>query len=401
MALYVSRIRPGLLLGRLSGVVETQKALVVGGGCVRMPVACLTATYGGKFDYPAPFDYENKRYWWYRKLFEQTADRFNDNSKVVVVEGNIGIGKTEFAKRLAKEFDLKFFPPTHEIECWTANTYKMDIRCVDPLLPPNAKSYDLRKFYSDPHPENCYIGRLQLVWYEMKFYAYLKALQHLLSTGQGVVLVRSVYSDSVFVDALHSMGWISSNFLKYYDLVRSNSICDLYRPHLHIYLDAPIDVIRERINKRNDPIEVGSRNLTDDYLRAIEKVYQQKYLPKMRASGEVVEIDWSEIADDNDMDAIAEELQMIRLEGEDNDDPKFSDWAREDSEDWTLFRQRLDKPVTKFFDCFDRGAPWDCPELLLSYEDKLAVANLAENHPAFKYEAGWAPEFGHSTLLKM
>ena len=35
---------------------------------------------------------------------------------------------------------------------------------------------------------------------------------------------------------------------------------------------------------------------------------------------------------------IAEELQLVKLEGEDNDDPKFTDWSRQDEDDWSKFR---------------------------------------------------------------
>jgi len=38
---------------------------------------------------------------------------------------------------------------------------------------------------------------------------------------------------------------------KYYMKCLENTICELFAPHLHIYLDAPVNVLRERINKRN------------------------------------------------------------------------------------------------------------------------------------------------------
>jgi len=37
----------------------------------------------------------------------------------------------------------------------------------------------------------------------------------------------------------------------YYLQCRENTICEVFAPHLHIYLDAPVKVLRERINKRN------------------------------------------------------------------------------------------------------------------------------------------------------
>jgi NADH dehydrogenase (ubiquinone) 1 alpha subcomplex subunit 10 len=397
MALNVGRGSVGLLR-RLPCVFEGQPVLLVCGGTGRLPVATLRATYGEKYPYPKPFPYERKKYNWLSTFLDKTMDRFNENTKVVVVEGNIGVGKTEFAKRLAKEFDMKFFPPTSEKSCFLHKEYNYDLRGLDPLLPPTARTYDLKKFYMDPHPERGIVGRLQLQWYEEKFYDYLLALKHLLSTGQGVVLVRSVYSDSVFVDALRAMGWVSANFVRHYNMIRSNSICDLYHPHLTIYLDAPLNVIRQRLSKDN-PDVANYRNLSDEFLKTIDRVYQQRFLPKMRETGEVVEIDWSEIANQADMDVIAEELQLVKLDAEDNEDVKFSDWSRQDEDDWIKFRLFLEDDQAQV-GYFVRPVPWDCPEVMLSLDDRLAMTQLVQNHPIFKHAAGWSPELGHSTLLK-
>jgi len=104
--------------------------------------------------------------------------------QVVVVDGNIAAGKTQFAKRLAERFDLKFFPPTREKQLFLLeNGYNYDTRGFDSLLPEALQSYDLEKFYSDPHPEHGRVGKLQLMWYREKFMDYLLALRHLVNTG--------------------------------------------------------------------------------------------------------------------------------------------------------------------------------------------------------------------------
>jgi hypothetical protein len=135
-------------------------------------------------------------------------------------------------------------------------------------------------------------------------------------------------------------------------------------------------------------------------LTAIENAFQQRFLPKMRQSGEVVEIDWTQIATKNDMDAIAEELQLLKLEGEDNDDVKFADWSRESEDDWTMFRQFCESQKAQHA-LFVRPLPWECPEIMLSLDDRMYITKLGEMHPVLKYAAGWAPELGHQTLLKL
>ena len=102
----------------------------------------------------------------------------------MIVDGNIAVGKTEFAKQLAQRFDLKFFPPTREKQLFMyKDGYNYDIRGFDSLLPEQVRSYDLKQFYSDPHPERGLVGRLQLRWYREKFMDYLLALRHLTNTG--------------------------------------------------------------------------------------------------------------------------------------------------------------------------------------------------------------------------
>jgi len=82
MALGICRIRSGALLSRLPCAVDGQQTLLVTTGCTRIPVASLTATYGGKYPYAEPFRYEFKRYNMFTALAEQTVSRFNDNTKV-------------------------------------------------------------------------------------------------------------------------------------------------------------------------------------------------------------------------------------------------------------------------------------------------------------------------------
>lgn len=72
----------------------------------------------------------------------------------------------------------------------------------------------------------------------------MDALAHVLSTGQGVVLDRSVFSDYVFVEAMNRANYISSGAKSVYYDVRKNTIEELLKPHLVIYLDVPVDVVK-------------------------------------------------------------------------------------------------------------------------------------------------------------
>lgn len=53
------------------------------------------------------------------------------------------------------------------------------------------------------------------------------------------------------------------------------------------------------------PREANSTLLNDKFLRTMDHYYKNSFLPAMRKSGEVVEIDWNEPADKMDMDVVS------------------------------------------------------------------------------------------------
>lgn len=198
MALSVGRMGCGRLTATVSSVLSTcrqegSRRLAVLGGTVHLPVATLKATYGDKYPYPEPYPYWKKPYRVAATFYDKTIPRFNENTKIIVVEGNIGVGKRDFAQRLAKDFDMKYFPATPDSQCFiTKDEYNFDLRKLNDILPGTAKFYDVKAFYSDAHPEKGTVGRLQLLWYEQKLYDYFLAMKHLLSTGESNAIIDNV-----------------------------------------------------------------------------------------------------------------------------------------------------------------------------------------------------------------
>lgn len=47
---------------------------------------------------PAPFPYKDSQYGLVAALMDKTTHRFDENSKIIVVDGPIAAGKTKFAK---------------------------------------------------------------------------------------------------------------------------------------------------------------------------------------------------------------------------------------------------------------------------------------------------------------
>lgn len=130
---------------------------------------------------PTPFPYKTKRYnMWRAWLQDTTTHRFDENTKIIVVEGPIAAGKTAFAKSLAEDLDMLHMPEITMDDLYI-NSYGYDLRKLDPQLPASAKSYDEKNFCVEPKQENT--ATFQIVKYSLRYSQYIDALAHLMNTG--------------------------------------------------------------------------------------------------------------------------------------------------------------------------------------------------------------------------
>lgn len=123
-----------------------------------------------------------------------------------MVEGPIAAGKSKFAQELANELEMLYMPEAN-MDLIYINPYGYDMRQLDPQLPKDVRSFDVKNFLADPTARN--VAVFQIRMYMLRYSQYIDALAHVLSTGQGVVLDRSCYSDFVFIEAMANSGYIS------------------------------------------------------------------------------------------------------------------------------------------------------------------------------------------------
>merc|ERR1711976_925908 len=106
-----SKVSPGsTFIRRVIAGISQNECPALGRPDHWVPVATLIPTHGEKFPYPEPWDYKKKPYTFWSQFTDRTRKRFNPNTKMIVVEGGPAVGKNEFAKRLAKNFDMLFVP---------------------------------------------------------------------------------------------------------------------------------------------------------------------------------------------------------------------------------------------------------------------------------------------------
>jgi deoxyadenosine/deoxycytidine kinase len=162
--------------------------------------------------------------------------------RLIIVAGNIGVGKTSLAERLGARLGWRT-----AFESVADNPYLSD-------------------FYGDMRTWSFH---LQVFFLGHRAQQYLE----MAADPQSVILDRSIYEDAyIFARALHHLGNLTErDYLSYrrvFDLIVSR----LPAPDLLIYLRAPVPVLMKRIHSRGRAMESG---ISADYLSLLESFYDE------------------------------------------------------------------------------------------------------------------------------
>uniref|UniRef100_A0A8C6WPM4 NADH dehydrogenase [ubiquinone] 1 alpha subcomplex subunit 10, mitochondrial n=1 Tax=Neogobius melanostomus TaxID=47308 RepID=A0A8C6WPM4_9GOBI len=217
--------------------------------------------------------------WWAYALGERTTPRLNRLSKIFAVEGNLASGKGAFAQTLADKLGMLYMPE--------ADTFYIDKMTGEkqPLHVDFNGMCSLEKFYTDPKAADGNSYRLQHWMYLMRLLQYSDAIEHMLTTGQGVILERSPFSDMVFLEAMSKQGYIRKECVNHYNEIKHISICEFLPPHLVIYIDQPAEEVQKKLKQTLYP------NVPLAYLKSIEDSYKKSYLPTVSETSELLAYD--------------------------------------------------------------------------------------------------------------
>ncbi|XP_068959201.1 NADH dehydrogenase [ubiquinone] 1 alpha subcomplex subunit 10, mitochondrial isoform X1 [Petaurus breviceps papuanus] len=235
-------------------------------------------------------------------LGERTTKRFTEKSRVVTVDGNVCSGKSELARQLAESLGLKYFPEV-DIHYSEKNSGLGNI-----LSPELGGNCSLEKFYDDPRSNDGNAYRLQSWLYANRLLQYSDALDHLLSTGQGVVLERSIFSDFVFMEAMFKQGFIRKQCVEHYEEIKRLTAPQYLPPHLVIYVDVPVPEILKKIQDKGNTHE---KKITAAYLQDIENAYKKTFLPEMSENCEILQYTAKEA---KDVDKVLEDIDYVKFD---------------------------------------------------------------------------------------
>ncbi|MDY0020517.1 MAG: deoxynucleoside kinase [Anaerolineae bacterium] len=161
---------------------------------------------------------------------------------LVLVAGNIGVGKTSLTERIGGRLGWR-----------TAFESVVD----------------------NPYLSDFYANMQQWAFHLQIFFLGHRARQHLeLATcPESAIADRSIYEDAyIFVRVLHHMGNLSERDYQSYQALYELVMTTLPRPDLLLYLRAPVPVLMQRIHRRGRTME---SSITADYLSLLDTFYEE------------------------------------------------------------------------------------------------------------------------------
>ncbi|CAL7942212.1 unnamed protein product [Xylocopa violacea] len=336
---------------------------------------------------PKPFNYRKKELSTRNFMFHLTSLMYDENTKLLVVEGPPCAGKEKLCKKLAEEFGLLYMPPPCHDDIFI-NPYGFDLRKLYRELPPSCQCYDLKRFLMDP--KNKLTAPFQLAFLVMRYEQYTNAMLHMLATGQGVILNRSVFSDAIFVDTMYKAGYINKDVADYFNVLKKNSLHLLLRPHVVIYLNIPPDVTLENIKKYGTQDEINSEVFTKNYLIDLDIATREKCLTWLSPHSEI--LIYNSIDERHYMD-IVQDIESLNLE-EDEKKVKFSDWIFLNIvavQERLIMYQDKNYMLHKMLRITEKIIP---PELTLSVSDREHLLDVLDREPSESYEYNYNPYMG-------
>ena len=162
--------------------------------------------------------------------------------KYIAIEGPIGVGKTTLANKIATTFNY------------------------DAFLEQPAENPFLKNFYRNPS-QSALATQLFFLFQRMQQIQDLKQRSLFETVRVADFLIEK---DRLFAEVT-----LSSEEMDLYDKVYDHITLDAPSPDLVIYLQAPIDVLKERITKRGN---INEQYLTLEYLEKLNDAYSRFFL---------------------------------------------------------------------------------------------------------------------------
>ena len=170
-------------------------------------------------------------------------------SGYVIIEGNIGVGKSTFAQALARAISTR--------DCVAEYIHEPD-DSTNPFLD---------QYYADPA---AFAYKMQMHLLHARFASTRYAQAAALADRGWYILDRSYYGDICFANVQARSGYFTPAECDSYMQAHRNMREFLETPTCAIFLSAPPAVCKRRIERRARPCETGEKPIPMEYLLALD-----------------------------------------------------------------------------------------------------------------------------------
>lgn len=252
-------------------------------------------------------------------------------SKLISIEGNIGVGKECFSKSLSERFDLRHLPtadPNYIFTRMNTDFKELSDEEAEFKLHPDSVSqrsqgYSMDYFCQNPDDWE-HTARVRYRQLKTRSYQLNDATGHLLHTGQGVSMVRHFYSDVVLAEAQRKMGWFydrpempeeTGMASQYYDIMCWKFNQYFLAPHIIFYIDMSAEDAYKKVQEES--CNEYEKLLPLQYFKYIEESYEE-YLEDAEKQG----VNVIKINPKLPFDQVSFDLEMVE-----SFDVPFSAWV--------------------------------------------------------------------------
>jgi len=344
----------------------------------------------------APFPYETKNYNLMRALFDDVTHRFDENTKIIVIDGPPTGNKEAFGRYLADQLDMKYQPDA-DLDMFNLDEYGVDLRCLNPDIDPTMRSLDIHEWLQQPNAYHT--PNMQWDIMASRYYRYVNTHQHILSTGQGVVCHRSIYSDVAFGRTILDQGWMRKEAFQYIEDSKDMVIEEFLRPHLVIYLDMEPETICANAAARCEPGEKNSPFYTPEVQANLIRNYKDLVIKPLSEHAEVLVYDWNH--PDVDYESIVDDICNIDFSKYTKYHEKINDWNIMKHEwDWKKKRARFNKLWGPILDRgLERAGQRNIPEMFPHPNEIMHYLAVKEKLPSQQYAKGYNKAMGDQRSL--
>ncbi|MFQ5585564.1 MAG: deoxynucleoside kinase [Thermodesulfobacteriota bacterium] len=164
-----------------------------------------------------------------------------ERARYIAIEGPIGVGKTSLAERLTQEFKGRAVTEEYERNPFLAG------------------------FYSDRATHA----------FQTQIFFLLSRFQQQKMLGQQELFDTTVIADYLFAkDRIFAYLNLDEDELALYEQIFRLLDATIPKPDLVVYLQASVDVLKERIRRRNKPYET---NIGDEYIEDLADAYNKYF----------------------------------------------------------------------------------------------------------------------------